>query len=95
MGSYRSIMLAFFMGCLSVPVGGYGEGKRSGFAEVNGTELFYEMKGTGQPVVLIHSGGFDSRIWDDQVEAFSEYKVICYDVRGHGKSKAPTRPYSE
>ena len=95
MGSYRSTMLTIFSDCLSVPAAGYGAKKISGFAEVNGSRLFYQMKGTGQPLVLIHSGGFDSRTWDDQVEAFSEYKVIRFDVRGHGMSQAPTRPYAE
>jgi pimeloyl-ACP methyl ester carboxylesterase len=67
----------------------------SGLAEVNNTKIFYEMKGTGDPLILIHSGGFDCRIWDYQFEFFSEYNVIRYDVRGYGKSQAPTRPYSE
>ncbi len=69
---------------------------RSGFAEVNGTKLYYEMQGKGPAVVLIHSGGFDRRIWDDQFTRFSErYSVIRYDVRGYGKSPAPTKPYSD
>jgi pimeloyl-ACP methyl ester carboxylesterase len=80
---------------LAFPVTGYAESSTSGFAGVNDTQLYYEVQGKGEPLVLIHSGGFDSRMWDDQVEAFSEYKVICFDVRGHGKSKAPTKPYAE
>lgn len=67
----------------------------SGFAKLNDTTLFYEMKGSGDPLVFIHSGGFDRRMWDGQFEFFSAYTVIRYDARGYGKSKAPTRPYSE
>jgi pimeloyl-ACP methyl ester carboxylesterase len=67
----------------------------SGFAKVNDTTLFYEMKRSGDPLVFIHSGGFDRRMWDDQFKFFSDYTMIRYDARGYGKSKAPTRPYSE
>lgn len=69
---------------------------KSGFAEVDGTRLHYEVQGDGPAVVLIHSGGFDRRTWDDQLHAFSDrYTVIRYDVRGYGKSPPPTRPYSD
>lgn len=71
-------------------------GTTTGFADVNDTRLYYEIRGEGSPLVLIHSGGFDRRIWDDQFEAFSrDFKVIRYDVRGHGKSLTPTKPYSD
>src|SRR5574341_1505455 len=69
---------------------------RAGIVEVNGTKLYYEMRGEGQPLVFIHGGGFDRRMWDDQFEPFSkQFKVIRYDVRGYGKSAMPTRPYSD
>lgn len=92
----RVVCVMFLMVYILFPVAGYGEGGTSGFAEVNSTKLFYEIKGEGQPLVLIHSGGFDRRIWDGQFETFSrQYKVIRYDVRGYGKSLPPTKPYSE
>jgi 3-oxoadipate enol-lactonase len=36
------------------------------FAEVNGTRLYYEMAGSGNPVIFIHGFGADSRVWDAQ-----------------------------
>ena len=33
-----------------------------GFAPVNGTRLYYEVQGRGQPLVLIHGGNLDSRM---------------------------------
>lgn len=61
-----------------------------GFADVNGTRLYYESVGTGHPLVLVHGFSLDTRMWDDQVEASSErYRVIQYDVRGYGKSSVP------
>jgi pimeloyl-ACP methyl ester carboxylesterase len=63
---------------------------------VKGTQLYYEVMGEGQPLVLVHSGGFDRRLWDEQFPVFADrYKVIRYDVRGHGESPPPTKPYSD
>ena len=67
-----------------------------GFAPVNGTRLFYEVKGTGPAVVLIHGGQLDCRMWDDQFAAFSQqFRVIRYDVRGYGGSFQPEMLYSD
>ncbi|MBI1882247.1 MAG: alpha/beta hydrolase [Chloroflexi bacterium] len=60
----------------------------SGFAEVNGAKLYYEVMGEGHPLVLIHAGIADRRMWDDQFDMFARhYRVIRYDVRGFGKSR--------
>ena len=62
----------------------------TGFAEVNGTKLYYEIAGEGDPIVFIHGNGGDRRHWDDQFEVFAKsHKVIRYDVRGFGKSSTP------
>lgn len=68
----------------------------SGYAEVKGGRLWYERAGDGFPVVLIHPGLWDARIWDGQFEEFAtRHDVIRYDVRGHGRSDSPDRPYSD
>lgn len=67
-----------------------------GFVEANGTQLAYDALGDGPPLVLIHGGYMDRRMWDDQVPVFAEhYRVIRYDVRGFGKSLLPQVPYSD
>jgi pimeloyl-ACP methyl ester carboxylesterase len=67
-----------------------------GFAPVNGARLFYEVRGKGEPVVLIHGGQLDSRMWDDQFDRFAKrYRVLRYDVRGYGGSRRGDRPYSD
>jgi 3-oxoadipate enol-lactonase len=59
-------------------------------ANINGTRLYYEVRGTGHPVVLLHGFGLDTRMWDDQFDAFAQrYHVIRYDLRGFGKSALP------
>jgi 3-oxoadipate enol-lactonase len=70
---------------------------QTGFAEVNGTTLYYEVAGTGHPFVLLHGHLLDRRSWDDQFAFFAQhYKVIRYDQRGFGDSGLITRgkPYS-
>lgn len=60
-------------------------------AEVNGVRLYYEVTGKGRPVVFVHGFGCGIRSWDPQVGALARaYRVIAYDVRGHGLSEAPT-----
>ena len=69
----------------------------SGYADVNGTRLYYEHAGEGDPVVLIHGNWGDCRHWDDQFSALAEScTVLRYDCRGFGKSSMPVegKPYS-
>jgi 3-oxoadipate enol-lactonase len=59
----------------------------SGRAPVNGTELYYEVAGEGEWMVLVH-GGEGTRIhWWQQVAAFApQYRCVTYDMRGFGTS---------
>lgn len=67
----------------------------TGYAEVNGAKLYYEVAGEGHPFVLIHGGLVDSRSWDDQFDTFAQhYKVIRYDLPGFGKSDLPTQSFA-
>jgi pimeloyl-ACP methyl ester carboxylesterase len=69
----------------------------SGYSEVNGTKLYYEVAGQGEAIVLIHGNGGDFRHWDNQFKPFSEdYRVLRYDIRGFGRSNMPIEgePYS-
>src|SRR2546425_4272632 len=71
---------------------------QKGFAEVNGTILYYEVAGEGHPLVLNHGGLVDNHLWDDQFDEFAKhFKVIRYDIRGFGDSgmlKSGMEPYS-
>ena len=66
----------------------------TGFAPVDGGQLYYETAGAGPALVLVHGGLMDSRLWDAQVAAFAPYyRVIRYDVRGCGQSATPEAPF--
>lgn len=58
-------------------------------------ELYYEVHGQGEPLILLHCGFFDSRNWKNQVGPFSKkFKVYLYDQRGFGQSSVPVAPHS-
>lgn len=63
---------------------------------VNGTHLYVEQAGSGEPVILIHGFTLDTRMWDDQfLPLAARFHVIRYDLRGFGRSALPTsEPYS-
>ncbi len=55
--------------------------------KTNDIMTYYEIHGEGYPLVFIHGGWVDHKMWKPQVEHFSKnYKVITYDVRGHGNT---------
>lgn len=61
----------------------------------NGGDINYTVQGEGNPIVLIHGFGLDSRMWNKQVQELSKTnKVITYDMRGFGKSSLPINKYS-
>ena len=62
---------------------------------VNGVELYYDIHGTGEPLILIEGLGYASWSWFRQIEALSNaYCVVNFDNRGVGKSDKPDIPYS-
>jgi 3-oxoadipate enol-lactonase len=64
---------------------------------VNGAELYYEDTGkpTGVPIVLIHGFPFSHEMWRPQVEPLQDrFRVIAYDVRGHGRSEVGDGQYT-
>lgn len=62
----------------------------TGFLGHEGARLYYEFAGKGHPLLLIHAGIADSRMWDEQFSFFAQYyHVIRYDLRGYGKTEVP------
>jgi pimeloyl-ACP methyl ester carboxylesterase len=63
----------------------------------NGTpiELYYEDRGSGRPVVLIHGWPLSGRSWEAQVPALVDagHRVVTYDRRGFGWSSQPWSGY--
>ena len=62
----------------------------TGFATIQNARLYFETAGKGRPLILLHSGITDHRMWAEQLREFSKhFHVIAPDFRGYGKSSAP------
>ncbi len=65
------------------------------FADVNGANIAYDVTGAGHPLLLLHAGIGDRRMWDAQIPAFAQhFTVIRYDARGFGETRMPPVPFS-
>ncbi|MBQ5412336.1 MAG: alpha/beta hydrolase [Oscillospiraceae bacterium] len=57
------------------------------FQHVNGIELYYEVKGNGRPLLMVHGNGEDHTIFDEASEILKDrFTVYLIDSRDHGQS---------
>ncbi len=62
--------------------------KKTGILSVPGAILFYEVRGSGPLLLLIHGGNSDANVFTSMAEHLADqYTVITYDRRGHSHSK--------
>lgn len=62
---------------------------------VNGIEIYYEIHGTGKPLVLIAGLSYSHWQWHKMVPGLAErFRVIAFDNRGIGRTDKPEGPYS-
>ncbi|MBR4950224.1 MAG: alpha/beta hydrolase [Clostridia bacterium] len=62
---------------------------------INGLNINYEIKGEGYNVVLLHGWGASIESFRPVIDALSrDYRVICPDLPGFGKSDEPKNPFS-
>jgi len=67
----------------------------TGTIDVNGVRLYYELHGSGEPLVLVHGSWGDARSWRLVVPGLAEsFRVVVYDRRGHSRSQRPDSPGS-
>ncbi len=107
MNNIASLMFAFLLAlCAAVPVRAeerwmsipdappMPQAVESGYAPVNGIEMYYAVYGAGDPILLIHGGLGHADLWVNQVvELAKTHKVIVADSRGHGRSTRNADPY--
>ena len=57
---------------------------------VDGAELYWEQRGEGPPLLLLHGFGESSVVWDPYLDRLEEhFTVVLMDLRGHGRSTNP------
>ena len=67
----------------------------SGYLEVGGSRIYYETRGLGPAIVLLHDGLLHAVTWDEVWQPLAaRHEVIRYDRRGYGRSELPTGSYS-
>lgn len=73
-----------------------GAADRTGYAPVNGLRLYYEIHGTGAPLVLLHGGGstIDTSFGQILQTLARTRQVIAFDQQGHGRTADVDRPFS-
>ena len=66
-----------------------------GYAPVNGLKMYYEIHGTGKPLVLIHGAFMTVEAWGETLtELAKTRKVIAVELQGHGRTADIDRPFS-
>ena len=64
-------------------------------ARINGVEIAYELRGAGDPIVMIHGAQGDQSMFAGMAAEFAKsYRVLTFDQRGSGLSEKPDMPYS-
>lgn len=68
---------------------------QTGFASVNGLEMYYEIHGSGEPLVLIHGGVVGIPMLTPILPSLSQSRsVIAVELQGHGRTADIDRPLS-
>ncbi|NJD68921.1 MAG: 3-oxoadipate enol-lactonase [Candidatus Methylomirabilota bacterium] len=61
----------------------------------NGIDINYIIEGEGPVVTMSHALGCNLTLWEAQAQVLSaHFRVLRYDIRGHGGTSAPAGPYS-
>ena len=65
------------------------------YADFNGTKIYYQIRGEGDPLVLLMGFGADGKFWQKHVLEYQKhFKCILIDNRGVGLSHQPKGPYT-
>ncbi len=90
------LLILSFSNLLSQTTDGYNSFKvDTGYINVDGGKLYYEIAGEGDYIILLHDGLVHREIWDNQFPVFAKkYRVVRYDRRGYGKSTFPNAKFS-
>ena len=67
----------------------------AGYAELTNGSVWYDERGSGEPLVLLHGGAVDARFFEHNIDGLAEhFRVITTDLWGHGRTADREGPYS-
>ena len=65
-----------------------------GFETLNGQQLYFEVHGTGEPLLLLHGFSGSSQDWIPSLAQWgTKFQLILPDLRGHGRSGILSKPF--
>ena len=65
------------------------------YAEVNGVRMYYEIRGSGRPTILLHGGLYSIETFETNLDALAAgRRLIAADLQGHGRTADVDRPIS-
>jgi pimeloyl-ACP methyl ester carboxylesterase len=68
---------------------------KSGYAPVDGLKMYYELHGTGEPLILLHGGLGSSDMFSEIMPQLSKKRqIIAVDLQAHGRTADINRPLS-
>src|SRR5438067_5606640 len=81
---------------LILPAAIFAQSKMKGqYADVNGIKLYYEIHGSGKPLVLLHGGLGSTEMFEPNIDELAKGRqVIAVDMQGHGRTADIDRPFS-
>src|SRR5437879_13000201 len=63
------------------------------YAKVNGVDIYYETRGAGRPLILLHGGLMSNETFGSALPQLAErHQVIAPDLQGHGRTADIDRP---
>jgi pimeloyl-ACP methyl ester carboxylesterase len=61
---------------------------------LNGVQLYFEVHGTGEPLLLLHGFSGSSQDWKPSLDQWgADFQLIVPDLRGHGRSGRLAKPF--
>ena len=67
---------------------------RAGIACLNGQQLYFEVHGSGEPLLLLHGFSGSSQDWKASLQQWgNNFQLVAPDLRGHGRSSILTNPF--
>jgi len=70
------------------------EQSRGSIETLNGVQIYFEVRGTGEPLLLLHGFSGSREDWNTLVPQWgADFRLILPDLRGHGRSSILSKPF--
>jgi len=90
-----SLVLGILVGTLAAKASAQNGEPKTGYAPINGLHLYYEIHGSGEPLLLLHGGLGAGQMFSTILPELSKtHRVITVDLQGHGHTADIDRPFS-